>query len=91
MITLQKVRRNFQVTLPATIREKIGIKEGDYIEFETREEGILIKPKEIIDKSQSWFWSKEWQKGEKEADRDIKLGRTKTFDSVDDLLAELKK
>jgi hypothetical protein len=25
--------------------------------------------------SQRWYWSKEWQRGEREADRDIREGR----------------
>jgi len=45
--------------------------------------------KEVIDKSQSYFWTQKWQKAEKEADEDIKAGRVKTFDSVDELIKEL--
>ena len=36
-----KVTRNFQVTLPAAIRKKLGVKEGDYIEI-VEEGGIFI-------------------------------------------------
>ena len=40
-----------------------------------------------MDKSQAYFWTEEWQKGEAEAD--IKAGRLRTFDSVEELLDEL--
>jgi hypothetical protein len=30
---------------------------------------------EPIEKSQAWFWSPEWQSGEREADRDLELRR----------------
>jgi len=42
------------------------------------------------DLSQAYFWSEEWQKAESEASEDIKLGRVKTFNSVQDLIAELR-
>ena len=46
--------------------------------------------KKLIDKSQTYFWTREWQEGEGEANEDIRAGRLKTFDSVDELIAELK-
>jgi AbrB family looped-hinge helix DNA binding protein len=33
-----------QVTLPAAMRAKLGIKSGSYIQFELREGGLVIKP-----------------------------------------------
>jgi len=48
-------------------------------------------PKKLIDKSQAYFWTRRWQKAEKEAAEDIKAGRLKAFDSVDDLIKELDK
>jgi len=43
----------------------------------------------LIPAEQAWFWTREWQAGEKEADEDIAAGKVKTFDRVDDLLEEL--
>ena len=45
--------------------------------------------KKLIDKSQAYFWTRRWQKGEREASQDIKAGRVKTFDSVDELIKDL--
>jgi len=41
-----KVTRNFQITIPAEIREKLGIREGDYVEvtLSEREGAIIVKP-----------------------------------------------
>jgi len=41
-----KVTRNFQITIPAVVRSKLGIKEGDYVEIELdeREGVILVRP-----------------------------------------------
>lgn len=41
--------------------------------------------KKLIDKSQAYFWTKEWQEAEREADADIQAGRVKRFKSVDEL------
>ena len=39
--------------------------------------------------SQAWYWTKEWQEGEREAQADIEAGRVKKYDSVKDFLASL--
>jgi len=46
-------------------------------------------PKKLVDKGQAYFWTGRWQKAEKEAAEDIKAGRVKTFDSVDELVKDL--
>ncbi len=65
------------------------MEEGDPIEFEITEDGILMRPQKVIDATQAWFWTPEWQKGEREATADIKAGRVKSFRSVEELIAEL--
>lgn len=39
---------------------------------------------------QSWFWTSEWQIGEREADEDLASGRFKTFAAIDELIADLQ-
>jgi hypothetical protein len=48
-------------------------------------------PKKLVDKSQAYFWTKEWQGGEREADEDIKAGRVKAFNSVEELISDLER
>jgi AbrB family looped-hinge helix DNA binding protein len=86
-----KVTRHGQITLPASVREQLGIEEGDIVEIEVEEERAVLMPKRLVDKSQAYFWTKRWQKGEKEAAEDIKAGRVKTFESVDKLIKDLDK
>jgi hypothetical protein len=45
--------------------------------------------KKMVDKSQAYFWTKEWQEAEREASQDIKAGRVKTFDNAKELLKDL--
>lgn len=33
----------------------------------------------VFDENQSWFWTPQWQAGEKEADEDTAAGRTMRF------------
>jgi hypothetical protein len=38
---------------------------------------------------QAWFWTREWQQREHEADRDLAAGKVTKFESDDDFLAAL--
>lgn len=39
-----KVTRNYQVTIPAAVREALGIREGDYVEFELQDGVAVLRP-----------------------------------------------
>ena len=43
-----------------------------------------------VTEDQAWFWSDEWQAGEREAEADIAAGRVAVFESMDDLLTDLE-
>ena len=47
LMTRVKVTRSYQVTIPKEIREKIGLKEGDYLEVEIDDEGRIIMTKSV--------------------------------------------
>ena len=89
MLTYSKVTRHGQITLPAPVRKKLGIVEGDMIEIEIKDDTAVLVPQKLVDKSQSYFWTKKWQETEREADADIKAGRVKVFGSAEELLKEL--
>ncbi len=48
-----------------------------------------MSPVRVIKKDQAYFWTKEWQKKEQEAEDDLKKGRYKKFDSADGLIKDL--
>ncbi|MFN0090905.1 MAG: AbrB/MazE/SpoVT family DNA-binding domain-containing protein [Acidimicrobiales bacterium] len=75
------LRARGQLTLPEEIRTAVRLEEGDLLEVELTEEGILLRPCKVIDATQAWFWSPEWQAGEREADADRAAGRTEAFES----------
>ena len=84
-----KVTRHGQITLPASVRERLGIEEGDLVEIDVEDERAVLIPKKLVDKNQAYFWTRKWQEGERAADEDIKAGRVKTFDSADELIKDL--
>lgn len=54
------------------------------------EEGaIVMRPKKLIDADQAWFWTEEWQCGEREASDDIAAGRTRRSRSADEFIESL--
>ncbi|MBU4483262.1 MAG: AbrB/MazE/SpoVT family DNA-binding domain-containing protein [Actinomycetia bacterium] len=86
-----KLRERSQVTLPAEIVKKLDLKAGDNLEITLEDDKIVIKPVLIIDRSQSWFWSKDWQAKEKEVEADIKSGRIHRAEGFKDLVEKLEK
>jgi len=72
------------------VRELLGLQEGDFIEVQESNGAIVMLPKKLIDADQAWFWSPEWQKGEREAEEDIRAGRLAgPFKTVKDLKKHL--
>jgi len=56
-------------------------------------DGAAILLREVtdgrIDAEQAWFWTREWQEREREADEDLAAGRVTRFESDEDFLTEL--
>ncbi|MBI4330484.1 MAG: AbrB/MazE/SpoVT family DNA-binding domain-containing protein [Chloroflexi bacterium] len=91
MVTLAKLTAGGQVTLPKRIREKTHIQPGDFVEIKLDEQGnIILTPKKLIDGSQAYFWTEEWQRGERKADEDIKAARVMRFNSASDAVKYLE-
>jgi antitoxin PrlF len=81
------VREKGQMTLPARVREALRVEVGDEIEFEVVTTGeVVMRGLKMIPADQAWFWSKSWQRGEREASADIASGRVETFEDAESLL-----
>lgn len=88
MITT-KVSEKYRITLPPEARQRLHIGIGDLVEVRVKEAEIVLRPKSLIDSSQTWFWSKEWQQAEKEVEAEYKAGKYKTAKNVKEFLKEL--
>jgi AbrB family looped-hinge helix DNA binding protein len=72
------MRAKGQLTIPQDVRESAHLEAGDPGEIEITAEGILMRPKKLIDASQAWFRTQAWEAGEREASADIEAGRVTT-------------
>jgi hypothetical protein len=54
--------------------------------------GVLLRGiiKGPVDPDQAWFWTPEWQSGEREADAEIAEGAGAVFHSTDEFIAHLE-
>ena len=87
MIT--QLREKSQITIPKEVIKKLKLKAGDSIDIDVEDNKIILKPVVVVPKDQAWFWSREWQQDEKQADKDITNGKTKKFNSVQELFDDL--
>ena len=46
---------------------------------------------ERIDPDQAWFWTRRWQAAEREAETDLRRGRTRKFGSMRELVTARKR
>ncbi|MDD2251927.1 MAG: AbrB/MazE/SpoVT family DNA-binding domain-containing protein [Dehalococcoidales bacterium] len=91
MPELIQIRKKAQLTLPLSIRKELGIEDGDYMDVQVRNGEVVLKLKKLIDKEQTWFWTKRWQQGEKEAEEDILSGRIHEFTDSKSAISYLHK
>jgi AbrB family looped-hinge helix DNA binding protein len=91
MSTNLRIRRNGQITLPASIRREANLQAGDTLEVIVEEDGVICLVRQIqFDRSQDYFRTGRWQAGERETEADFMAGGYLDFDNIDDLLAELE-
>lgn len=91
-MSLIKVRQNYQITIPNSLRKKFRIAVGDYVEMEKHDDGIVLKPVKIVRPDQEYFYTKEWQDGEARADKEMATGDVVgPFDNIKDALKALKR
>lgn len=90
MGSVLKITRNGVITLPAKFRRSLGLREGDFVNAELRNNTIVVRKAAVVDAEDAWFHTKNWQAMEAEADADIAAGRVSgPFLSVEDFRAEL--
>ena len=71
MSTIMKISPQGQIRIPKKIMIRLGIEKGDYVEVDIEERQIVLKPRKLIDPSQGWYWTKEWQTIEAEVDDEL--------------------
>ena len=91
-MAITRISPKHQITIPKEAFEKLHLEVGEFLEVDVAEEGLLLIPKKLISKDQIWFWTKEWQQKEKEADEAIARGELSgPFKKSDELIRHLRK
>ncbi|MBI4491196.1 MAG: AbrB/MazE/SpoVT family DNA-binding domain-containing protein [Chloroflexi bacterium] len=89
-MAITRIGSKRQITIPREALERLGLQPGDLLEVQVRGEVLHLVPQRVIPRDQAWFWSKEWQKKEREADEAITRGEvSQPFESADELLEHL--
>lgn len=91
MPSIMKISPQGQIRIPKKIMMTLGIEKGDYVEVDIVERNIVLKHRKLIDPSQAWYWTPEWQEMEANSDDDIEKGRlSREFTSAEEGLRWLK-
>jgi AbrB family looped-hinge helix DNA binding protein len=71
-----QLRKKGQLTLPPRVRAALHLSEGDEVEFTVHPDGeVTLRGLTVIPTAQKWFWTEEWQAGEREASAAIVAGK----------------
>jgi antitoxin MazE len=90
-VAITRIGPKHQITIPQEVFDQLGLQPGDFLEVQVQGEVLRLIPQKLIPRDQVWFWSKEWQEREQEADEAIARGELSgPFESVDDLIQHLR-
>lgn len=60
IMVIGTVRARGTITVPAELREKLGLHEGDHVSFDVQDDQLVVTPVRVIPRQQAWFWTDEW-------------------------------
>ena len=86
-MTVVKILRHGQITLPKEIRKILGVEEGDLLELGLEDARVFLQPKVLVDKET--VLSESGKIKIKKALEALEKGETKEFGDVEDLIKEL--
>lgn len=90
-MAITRIGPKHQITIPQEAFQRLDLRAGDFLEVQVRGEALYLVPQKLIPREQAWFWTREWQGREREADEAIARGELSApFESIDDLLGYLR-
>jgi antitoxin MazE len=86
-----KLSARRQITIPAQITKRLGLKAGEELELVESEKTLVLVPRKHIPKDQEWYYTDEWQKMMQEAFEEVKQGKLiGPFDTAQEAIRALK-
>lgn len=91
--TFVTIQARGTIALPADIRKRHHLDEpGAQVEVVERDDGVIeLHPTIAVPASQAWFWTEEWQAGEREVDEMVARDDVQEFASGEELMAHLRR
>ena len=98
-MSLIKIQKKGQFTIPTAIRSKLGLADGDLVEVTIKATSIVLTPKVVIDRSKFPNADNDYTSAQRrainarlaESDADIKQGRTHgPFDTAEEMAASVE-
>jgi bifunctional DNA-binding transcriptional regulator/antitoxin component of YhaV-PrlF toxin-antitoxin module len=79
------------VALPADLRRRYQLdRPGTQLEVRERPDGVIeLRAVVPVPADQAWFWSSEWQAGERRVDDHVSRGEVRVSNSAEEFLSEL--
>ena len=91
-----QLRDKGQLTLPSEVRRALHVESGDDVEFvvhyDPEQHGVMyvqVQGLKTIPADQAWFWTEEWQAGEREASEEAAAGKGTVYGSPEEMFAAL--
>lgn len=79
------------LALPADVRRRHDLdRPGAQVEVVERDDGVIeLRPHLPVPADQAWFWTKRWQKMEREVDHHVERGEVTTHAGPDEMFKHL--
>ena len=87
--SILRIQKNKNITLPRWVMELFHVAPGDFIRLEKRNGTVLLHPGKLVDPSQAYFWTPEWQAEEGKVEEEKRKGKIKSFRSAEELIKDL--
>lgn len=86
------VRGRGEIVLPADIRRRHHLdRPGAQVEVIEREDGVIeLHPQVAVPADQAWFWTAEWQRGERRVDDHVKAGKVAVSKDIDHFIRDIE-
>jgi AbrB family looped-hinge helix DNA binding protein len=85
------VRADGSITIPRELREQANLAAGDRVRISHVAGGLFIRPADHDDGDQAWYWTEDWQQGEREADEDAHSANSTVYESGELFEAHLRR